>query len=318
MKKLFTSLVALFLLVSVQMSAKTIYFDPAIWDTGGAWFSAWVFGGSSEDGWSRAKKGGMYYEIEVADDATGMVMVRFTNVATTESWNKVEGEIDGYWNQTADIVISDGNLITITAWGEDKSEFMQSTYNSEETLPELGFALIGKLNGGNEITTYSEGIKFTQESDFVYTLVTTFTDYLVDDNGELVQKVKLIDVDGKIWARIDSKQIGTDAHATMTKGETTGTAHIITSDLNKNYKFTFTLESLTKGKLTYEIIEEEHTTDIEETSSELIYAIDGTIYAPAPFAIIDLAGNDVTKANGALEGAYIVKTQNSVTKVLVK
>ena len=59
-------------------------------------------------------------------------------------------------------------------------------------------------------------------------------------------------------------------------------------------------------------------TDAEEAVAELIYAIDGTIYAPAPFAIIDLAGKDVTNANGALEGAYIVKTQNSVTKVLVK
>ena len=59
-------------------------------------------------------------------------------------------------------------------------------------------------------------------------------------------------------------------------------------------------------------------TDAEEAIAELIYAIDGTIYAPAPFAIIDLAGKDVTNVNGALEGAYIVKTQNSVTKVLVK
>lgn len=65
-------------------------------------------------------------------------------------------------------------------------------------------------------------------------------------------------------------------------------------------------------------IVEDTTTDAEEAIAELIYAIDGTIYAPAPFAIIDLAGKDVTKANGALEGAYIVKTQNSVTKVLVK
>ena len=60
------------------------------------------------------------------------------------------------------------------------------------------------------------------------------------------------------------------------------------------------------------------TTDAEEAIAELIYAIGGTIYAPAPFAIIDLSGKDVTNANGSLEGAYIVKTQNSVTKVLVK
>lgn len=59
-------------------------------------------------------------------------------------------------------------------------------------------------------------------------------------------------------------------------------------------------------------------TDAEEAIAELIYAIDGTIYAPAPFAIIDLSGKDVTNANGSLQGTYIVKTQNSVAKISVK
>ena len=59
-------------------------------------------------------------------------------------------------------------------------------------------------------------------------------------------------------------------------------------------------------------------TDAEEAVAELIYAVDGTIIAPAPFAIIDLAGKDVTKANGSLQGTYIVKTLNSVAKISVK
>jgi hypothetical protein len=59
-------------------------------------------------------------------------------------------------------------------------------------------------------------------------------------------------------------------------------------------------------------------TDAEEAVAELIYAIDGTIIAPAPFAIIDLAGKDVTNANGSLQGTYIVKTQNSTAKISVK
>lgn len=59
-------------------------------------------------------------------------------------------------------------------------------------------------------------------------------------------------------------------------------------------------------------------TDAEEAVAELIYAIDGTIYAPAPFAIIDLSGKDVTNANGSLQGTYIVKTQNSTAKISVK
>lgn len=59
-------------------------------------------------------------------------------------------------------------------------------------------------------------------------------------------------------------------------------------------------------------------TDVEDASAELIYAVDGTIIAPAPFAIIDLAGKDVTKANGSLQGTYIVKTLNSTAKISVK
>jgi hypothetical protein len=59
-------------------------------------------------------------------------------------------------------------------------------------------------------------------------------------------------------------------------------------------------------------------TDVEDTVAELIYAVDGTIIAPAPFAIIDLSGKDVTNANGSLQGTYIVKTQNSTAKISVK
>lgn len=59
-------------------------------------------------------------------------------------------------------------------------------------------------------------------------------------------------------------------------------------------------------------------TDVEDAAAELIYAVDGTIFAPVPFAIIDLSGKDVTNANGSLQGTYIVKTQNSVAKISVK
>ena len=314
MKKLFTCFMALFMMLS--LNAKTIYFDPGIWSDGNAWFSAWAFEQGQEGSWVKATQGIPYYTIEVPDNITGIVMVRFSNVATTESWTKVEGEADGYWNQTDDIEISAGNLITITDWGQDKSPVSQSTYNADEPLPVLEFALIGTLNGAS-VSTYEEGIKFTQESDVIYTLETKFT-----DSDE--QKLQLIDADGNIWARNDSKSItdiDTDpsSYATMKKGETTGTADITTSDLEAVYKFTFTLESLSKGKLTYEITEGSlDPTDVEETVAELIYAEEGTIIAPAPFAIIDLNGKDVTNANGSLQGTYLVKTLGGVTKISVK
>lgn len=65
-------------------------------------------------------------------------------------------------------------------------------------------------------------------------------------------------------------------------------------------------------------VAEDTPTDAEEAIAELIYAVDGTIIAPAPFAIIDLSGKDVTNANGSLQGTYIVKTLNSTTKISVK
>ena len=307
MKKLFTSFVALFLLAAMQLNAKTIYFDPGLWSDGNAWYSAWVFEAGQEGSWVKATQGVPYYTIDVPDNATGMVMVRFSPDVTSEDWNTK-------WDQTEDITISNGNLITMTDW----KVFQQSTYNADEPLPVLEFALIGTLNGAS-VSTYEEGIKFTQESDVIYTLETKFTD-------SYDQNLQLIDADGNIWARNESKSIDTASYATMKKGETTGTADITTSDLNASYKFTFTLESLSKGKLTYEVTEgsegeeeeEEKPTDVEETAAELIYAIDGSIVAPAPFAIIDLNGKDVTKANGSLQGTYLVKTLGGVTKISVK
>lgn len=314
MKKLFTSFVALFLLAAMQLNAKTIYFDPGLWSDGNAWYSAWVFEGTNGISWVKATQGVPYYTIDVPDNATGMVMVRFSPDVTSEDWNSK-------WDQTEDITISNGNLITMTNW----KVFQQSTYNADEPLPVLEFALIGTLNGAS-VSTYEEGIKFTQESDVIYTLETKFTEFVEDSEGNLVQKVQLIDADGNIWARDESKTIGIDAHATMTKGQTKGTAHIITDNLESTYKFTFTLESLSKGKLTYEVTEgsegeeeeEENPTDVEETAAELIYSVDGAIVAPAPFTIVDLSGKDVTNSNGSLQGTYIVKTQNSTAKISVK
>lgn len=137
--------------------------------------------------------------------------------------------------------------------------------------PELEFALVGRLNGDNdhEILKYEEGLKFTKESEYVYTLTTTFTGNVEgkkDDNGvvQKVQKVKLVDAQGNIWARNESKQIDAEGFATMTKGETKSSAYIITTDLDATYTFTYTLESdpahelyMQKGQLTYQIIKAE-------------------------------------------------------------
>ena len=47
---------------------------------------------------------------------------------------------------------------------------------------------------------------------------------------------------------------------------------------------------------------------VEEVSAIMIYAKEGTIYSEVEFEIYDLAGINVTKLNGSLQGVYIVKT----------
>lgn len=435
-------------------------------------------------------------------------------------------------------------VLTITVGEVSESLEFTAVASPVEVDPEpaeLEFALVGRLNGDNdnEILAFEDGYKFTQESEFVYTLNVTFTG-AIESGDKLIQKVKLVDAEGNIWARNSSKTIKpSDGTSTMTKGETASSTYLVT-EVGVEYKITYTLvsdpaEALYKlsGQITFEKVETpvdpepdpdptpeypktitvkvacaweacniwawyadgsgnvytewpgeamtkgedgfyaidmtiespvyfkvnaglgktesenymtelsestcfnmdglalvvnedceyeepieiepyygirglvswemaddikltedadkaewyitnvevdgtqefkvvyvdktgaatwfgseavelqegvvnngtdniilaagkydiyfktndgmmwiqfsaETPTDVEDAAAELIYAIDGTIIAPAPFAIIDLSGKDVTNANGDLEGAYIVKTQNSVTKVLVK
>ena len=47
---------------------------------------------------------------------------------------------------------------------------------------------------------------------------------------------------------------------------------------------------------------------VEEVSAVMIYAKEGTVYSEVEFEIYDLAGVNVTKLNGSLQGVYIVKT----------
>ena len=47
---------------------------------------------------------------------------------------------------------------------------------------------------------------------------------------------------------------------------------------------------------------------VEEVSAIMIYAKEGTVYSEVDFEIYDLAGINVTKLNGSLQGVYIVKT----------
>ncbi len=58
-------------------------------------------------------------------------------------------------------------------------------------------------------------------------------------------------------------------------------------------------------------------TAINETEAAVVTAADGRIYAEGEFTIVNLAGQDITDANGSLQGTYIVITGDDAVKVYV-
>lgn len=59
--------------------------------------------------------------------------------------------------------------------------------------------------------------------------------------------------------------------------------------------------------------------DVEVVTTENIYTIDGTIVAEGEFQIFTVTGQDVTNMNGRLaNGIYVVRTANTINKVIVK
>lgn len=59
--------------------------------------------------------------------------------------------------------------------------------------------------------------------------------------------------------------------------------------------------------------------NVEVVTTENIYTIDGTIVAEGEFQIFTVTGQDVTNMNGRLaNGIYVVRTANSVNKVIIK
>ena len=157
-------------------------------------------------------------------------------------------------------------VLTITVGEVSESLEFTAVASPVEVEPEpaeLEFALVGRLNGDNdnEILAFEDGYKFTKESEFVYTLNVTFTG-AIESGDKLIQKVKLVDAEGNIWARNSSKTIKpSDGTSTMTKGETASSTYLVT-EVGVEYKITYTLvsdpaEALYKlsGQITFEKVE---------------------------------------------------------------
>ena len=156
------------------------------------------------------------------------------------------------------------------------------------------------INGSWEMP---DDIKLTEDADKAEWYITN-----VEVDGTQEFKVVYVDATGAAtWYGTESVEL---QQGVVNEGEGEGNIILAAGIYDIYFK-------VNEGKIWIQF-SAETPTDVEDATAELIYAVDGTIFAPAPFAIIDLSGKDVTNVNGALEGAYIVKTQNSVTKVLVK
>ena len=165
------------------------------------------------------------------------------------------------------------------------------------------YAIRGDMTGW---TDYKNDIKLTEDADNDQWYIKEF-----EVNGTDAFKVVYVDENANVcdecWYSNIEESVATDIY-------TGGNGDNITLVAGK-YDIYFKPGT---GAMWIAKVIPDTPTDVEDAVAELIYAVDGTIFAPAPFAIIDLSGKDVTNANGSLEGTYIVKTQNSVTKVLVK
>lgn len=186
-------------------------------------------------------------DVFTAEDAEGTITITFAPVA--------EGEY------TAELTLTLGDIVkTVAISGAAKAAAVEP-----EPTPELEFALVGRLNGDNdnEILDYESGYKFTKESEFVYTLNVTFTG-AIESGDKLIQKVKLVDAEGNIWARNSSKTIKPgDGTSTMTYNESASSTYLVT-EVGVEYKITYTLVSdetaelyKLSGQLTFEKVETE-------------------------------------------------------------
>ena len=136
---------------------------------------------------------------------------------------------------------------SLKSWVTNRTSGLNTEFNTWDACADLKFALVGTING-SKITTYANGIKFTEQADGSYTASFTATG--------TSHSLQIITSTGEIWARGDSKSIvSTDqtstSYASMTKGEITGYANITTTN-NTAYTFTFKLNADgVSGKLTY-------------------------------------------------------------------
>ena len=249
--------------------------------------------------WIAGTPGWAFIQMEAVEDEENLFTITVENtVLDRDKWKYASGE---GW-QYAEVIEGNGNRTepqdpydVVTAW--------QKLYDPDFQPIEPYYAIRGDMTGW---TDYKNDIKLTEDADNDQWYIKEF-----EVNGTDAFKVVYVDENANVcdecWYSNIEKSVATDIYTGGNGGNITLVAG----------KYDIYFKPGTGAMWIAKVIPDTPT-DVEDAVAELIYAVDGTIFAPAPFAIIDLSGKDVTNANGSLQGTYIVKTLNSATKISVK
>ncbi len=111
-------------------SGKTLTLKPGVWNSDGAWFAAYFYGGNSETTWTKMTSSGSSYTVDVPTGYTNVIFVRMSGSDTyTLDW-------DNKWNQTNDLTIPSSNATyTISGWDSDGSGKCPGSWSIDATTP---------------------------------------------------------------------------------------------------------------------------------------------------------------------------------------
>lgn len=165
---------------------------------------------------------------------------------------------------------------------------------------------------GNTLETITLTSSF---ADYTVTIPATSATSIVLSQGTTKQRVNI--------ANLLLKAGGTATAKVSVEGypvTVDALSHDVTTAVGKDMPVYYTVTPQggeTSGEIAVTL---DPTTVIGRTSdgTPVCFAHDGRIECDGDFRIYDLVGRDVTAANGTLQGIYIVKTEQTVQKIIVK